>query len=80
MSGARRHRPLQRRRDGTAVGRPILTIGETDRFLDDGGIISLTLAERRVRFDVSASEARRAGLRISPQLLNLARSIRGGPS
>lgn len=62
------------------VGRPILTIGETDRFLDDGGIIRLTLAERRVRFDVSASEARRAGLRISPQLLDLARAIRGGPS
>jgi hypothetical protein len=62
------------------VGRPILTIGETDRFLDDGGIIRLTLDQRRVRFDVSAAEARRAGLRISPQLLNLARSIRGGPS
>jgi hypothetical protein len=62
------------------VGRPILTIGDSDRFLEDGGIIRLTLVERRVRFDVSASEARRAGLRISPQLLNLARSIRGGPS
>lgn len=62
------------------VGRPILTIGDIDPFLDVGGIIRLTLADRRVRFDVSASEARRAGLRISPQLLNLARSIRGGPS
>lgn len=59
-------------------GHPVLTIGETDQFLDDGGIITLRLVDRRVRFDVSATNARKAGLRIAPQLLSLAASVRGG--
>jgi hypothetical protein len=62
------------------AGRPILTVGETDRFLDDGGIIALTVVDRRVRFNVDASNAQRAGLRINAQLLRLAAAVRGGPS
>jgi hypothetical protein len=60
------------------AGRPILTVGESDHFLDAGGIISLKVVDRRVRFDVSATNAQKAGLRISAQLLNLAATIRGG--
>jgi len=63
-----------------ASTRPILTIGDSEGFLDAGGIIRLKVVDRRVRFDVDVAHARRAGLRISSQLLNLARSIRGGPS
>jgi hypothetical protein len=62
------------------AGRPILTIGETDRFLDAGGIIALKVVDRRVRFDVSATNAQKAGLRIDARLLSLAASVRGGPS
>ncbi len=57
---------------------PVLTIGETEHFLDDGGIIVLRIVGRRVRFDVSSTNARKAGLRIDPQLLSLAAVVRGG--
>ena len=55
----------------------VLTVGEGERFLDAGGIIAFRVVERRVRFDVSAAAARRAGLRISSQLLGLALNVRG---
>lgn len=57
---------------------PVLTIGESAQFLDDGGIIVLRIVGRRVRFDVSATNAQKAGLRIAPQLLSLAAVVRGG--
>lgn len=60
-----------------AAGQPVLTIGETDEFLREGGIIVLRLVDRRVRFEVSATNARRAGLRISAQLLGLAAAVHG---
>lgn len=63
-----------------ATARPILTVGETDRFLDDGGIILLRVVNRRVRFEISIENARRARLRISSQLLRLAVSVHGGTS
>jgi hypothetical protein len=61
-------------------GRPVLTVGETDQFLQNGGIIALRIVDRRVRFEVNAANAQKAGLRISAQLLNLAANVREGPS
>jgi hypothetical protein len=63
-----------------ATGRHILTVGESERFLSEGGIIALRVINRRVRFEVDAANARKAGLRIEAQLLNLAVAVRGGPS
>jgi hypothetical protein len=60
-----------------AADRPVLTIGETDRFLEGGGIIVLKVVERRVRFEVNTANAQKAGLRISAQLLGLATAVRG---
>jgi hypothetical protein len=60
------------------IGRPVLTIGETDRFLDDGGAIALKMVGRRVRFEVNATNVQKSGLRISAQLLSLAAAVRGG--
>ncbi len=60
-----------------AANRPVLTIGETDRFLEAGGIIVLKVVERRVRFEVNTANAQKAGLRISAQLLSLAAAVRG---
>ena len=57
--------------------RPMLTVGEAPEFLDQGGMIVLKIVDRRVRFEVHLSHARRAGLRISSQLLALAQSVRG---
>jgi hypothetical protein len=59
--------------------KPILTISDAPRFLDEGGIVQLRLDSSRVRFDVSTAAAGRAGLRISAQLLQLAGSVRSRP-
>lgn len=67
-----RHALLQR-----VAARPILTVGDDPRFLDAGGIVRLRLVDGRMRFDVNAHAARRAGLRISSQLLQLALTVRG---
>jgi len=61
-----------------AAGRPILTVGEGDRFLESGGIILMKIVDGRVRFDVNATSAARNGLRISSQLLSLALTVREG--
>lgn len=61
-----------------AAAKPILTIGDDPAFLDDGGIIQLRVVDGRMRFDVNAGVARRVGLRISSQLLQLAMNVRGG--
>lgn len=63
-----------------ATGHHILTVGESESFLNDGGIIALRVIDRRVRFEVDAANARRAGLRIAAQLLNLAVRVRDGGS
>jgi hypothetical protein len=60
-----------------AVSLPILTIGEKADFLDEGGIISLHLVDRKVRFEIDAKAASRAGLTISSQLMRLASNVRG---
>jgi hypothetical protein len=60
------------------AGRPVLTVGESDQFLEAGGIIALKIVDRRVRFEVNATNAQKAGLRINAQLLNLAVAVRGG--
>lgn len=62
-----------------AVGEaPVLTVGETRSFLDAGGMIALVPAGRNLRFEVDADAARRQGLILSAQLLDLASAVRGG--
>jgi hypothetical protein len=56
-------------------GGTVLTIGETDRFAQAGGMIRLIIDEGRVRFDVNIVSAERAGLKVSSQLLKLARKV-----
>ena len=60
----------------------ILTVGEMSRFADSGGVIGFRVEDDRVRLDVNLGAARRSGLRISSELLKLARIVgpdrRGG--
>jgi YfiR/HmsC-like len=56
---------------------PVLTVGDIDGFARSGGIIGLFAEEDRIRFEVNVDVALLAGLKISAQLLNLARIIRG---
>jgi YfiR/HmsC-like len=58
-----------------ALGPGVLTVGEGDSFIHDGGIISFIIENRRVRFDVNPTPARNAGLNLSSKLLNVARSV-----
>jgi hypothetical protein len=52
---------------------PILTIGESDKFLDAGGTIRFLLEDGKIRFEISPDSAAKAGLRISSKLLSLAK-------
>ena len=54
-------------------GAPVLTVGESDRFLADGGLINFFLDARRVRFEINLQNVDRTPLKISSKLLRLAR-------
>ena len=58
------------------LGPGVLTVGEGENFLRDGGIIAFVIDNRRVRFDVNQGVASDAGLTLSSRLLNVARSVR----
>jgi hypothetical protein len=58
-----------------AAGMPILTVGETPRFIEQGGIVNFFLENGKVRFEINRSAAQRAGLRISSRLLQLAKIV-----
>lgn len=73
MTGAQPDRELM----NLAAGLPILTVGDSESFLEAGGIIQLKIVDRRVRFDVNLPAASRARLTLSSQLLRLAATVRG---
>jgi hypothetical protein len=50
---------------------PMLTVSDARDFLRDGGIIALYSEDKRLRFAVSLQNARRVGLQISSNLLQL---------
>lgn len=54
----------------------VLTVGETRRFAAMGGIITFTLAEDKVRFEINQLAGEQAGLKINAQLLKLATPVR----
>lgn len=62
------------------AGRPVLTVGDAETFLDDGGMVELRMVANRMRFHIDAGAADRSGLRLSAQLLRLALSVRGARS
>jgi YfiR/HmsC-like len=58
---------------------PVLTVADTDGFLDDGGIINFKLEGSKVRFEINQQAADRAGIKISSKLLRLAVAPKGSP-
>lgn len=58
---------------------PVLTVGESARFVEQGGVIEFVLQENRVRFDVSLPGAQRSNLKLSSNLLRVAREIKQVP-
>lgn len=58
----------------------VLTVGDMDSFAELGGMINLVTERNRVRFEINVEAAEHARLKISSQLLNLARVIRSARS
>src|SRR6185437_5808520 len=52
----------------------ILTVSESESvdFIDDGGIINFVIVDNHVRFQINNARARKVGLKMSSDLLNLA--------
>lgn len=59
---------------------PTLTVGESDGFARQGGVIGFYRDGSKLRFEISASTARRKELKISAQLLSLGRIVEPAPS
>jgi hypothetical protein len=57
---------------GKAQAMGILTVGETEEFGTNGGVIRFILAEKKVRFTINNRAAQKAGLKVSSKLLRLA--------
>ena len=54
---------------------PVLTVSDLEGFVGDGGMIDFIILEDKVRFEINLKEALIAKLRISSQLLKLARDV-----
>ncbi len=54
----------------------VLTVGDTEGFVEQGGMINFALEEDRVRFEINLGAAERAGFKISSKLLSLAKIVR----
>ena len=57
-------------------GMNVLTVGEMERFVELGGIINFFVQNNKVRFEINVNSAERAGLKLSSQLLSLAKVVR----
>ena len=53
----------------------ILTVADMNGFIDDGGIIQFIMQNKKVRFQINLSAAKRAKLKIRSQLLRLAKKV-----
>jgi hypothetical protein len=56
----------------TLGGANVLTVGDSEGFARQGGVIGFTMQGENVRFEINKAAARRAGLNISSELLSRA--------
>ena len=66
--GPRRNEILKRVREGA-----VLTVGETSKFLAEGGLIRLYIEGDRLRFQIDPVGVQLSGLKVSAQLMSLAK-------
>jgi hypothetical protein len=50
----------------------VLTVGDTDHFIELGGMINFVKENNKIRFQINETAAKHAGLKISSKLLSLA--------
>jgi hypothetical protein len=68
----------QVRKIASSLGKSgVLTVSDSQDFINRGGAIQFTLSGNRVRFEVSLDAAREAGLGLSSELLKVASSVHG---
>jgi YfiR/HmsC-like len=60
-------------------GNPILTVGESEQFVKDSGMIGFCIEENKIRFNINLEAAEKANLKISARLLMLAKTVIGRP-
>ncbi len=66
----------EKRKEPLDVPEPgVLTVGEGESFIRDGGMIAFVLDNRRVRFIVNLSATRAARLTLSSRLLAVAKAV-----
>jgi hypothetical protein len=56
-------------------GRSVLTIGESEPFCKQGGVINFLLEGEKIRFEININQAEAAGLKVSAQLQKLAKTV-----
>jgi YfiR/HmsC-like len=56
---------------------PVLTVGETDRFMEQGGVINFVKKEGKIRLEINLTAALEAKLEISSKLLRVADVVKG---
>jgi len=59
----------------TLQGRSVLIVGESEGFVQRGGMINFVLEGGRVQFEVNRKTAEQAGLKISAKLLSVAKQV-----
>jgi hypothetical protein len=61
-------------------GKDVLTIGDTSRFAENGGMLGLVLQENRVVFQANSGEIQKSKLTVSAKVLKLAQIVETSPS
>jgi hypothetical protein len=61
---------------GAIRGSGVLTVGETQGFLGDGGVVNFKVEEGKVRFEINMEAAGQERLHISSKLLRLAQIVK----
>jgi hypothetical protein len=57
-------------------GAPVLSVGDGDKFAEQGGVAQLVLEQDRMRFAVNVAAVERARLKLSSKLLSLASIVK----
>lgn len=62
---------------GAVRGSSTLTVGESEGFAREGGMVNFVREDKKIRFEINQAAARKADLRISSKLLRLAKLVDG---
>jgi hypothetical protein len=57
-------------------GKPILTVGDMENFVETGGMINLVMVANKVRWEINHTQIKECGLRLSSQLLRTALKVK----